>query len=342
MNDVGHGARDGRTFGAWMAVAALVALAGCSWTGDLEALRAAPPADDAFSRALAAEYLAIAGYEADEMYDWIDSRHFARKGRRAAAGEIVAPEDPGDWTLPRAARAGLADGRERLVAAFASGARERAPVQAARAQAMYDCWLEQQEENWQTAHIAACRDGFEAALAALTAADPASGPGKGLGTGAETGRPVARALPAARRAQAAPRRFQIFFAFDRADLDPSARAPLAALAAEARRGRGPVRLVGHADRAGAAAYNLGLSRRRAEAVRAALLGAGIEADRVHVRALGEDRPLVATPDGVREPRNRRVEAVVEPRPTAANHVGSAPVGGGERRPRPSGHRNARD
>ncbi|MHA1113548.1 MAG: OmpA family protein [Alphaproteobacteria bacterium] len=285
-----------RNWRRWFAAAALAVLAGCSWTSDLEALRAAE-ADgvgkvraDTFSRALAGEYLAFAVFEADEMYDWIDSRHFARKGRRAAAGAAVAPEVPSDWNLPRALRPVLADGHERLVAALAAGARGRSPDLAARAQAMFDCWLEQQEENWQTDHIATCRNGFETALGAL-----------------------------ARRSNG-PRRFQLFFAFDRAALDSSALSVLAALAAEARRGTGPVRLAGHADRAGAAAYNLELSRRRALAVRAALVRAGIGTARVRVEALGENLPLVPTPDGTREARNRRVEAVIDAVPSAGPHA----------------------
>lgn len=74
-----------------------------------------------------------------------------------------------------------------------------------------------------------------------------------------------------------------------------------------------IRVAGHADRSGSAAYNLALSRRRAEAVRAALIDRGIAAELVTVEAYGETRPLIETGDGVREPRNSRVEIVIEPR-----------------------------
>jgi outer membrane protein OmpA-like peptidoglycan-associated protein len=49
-----------------------------------------------------------------------------------------------------------------------------------------------------------------------------------------------------------------------------------------------------------------LSRRRALAVRAALIAAGVEPGRISIAAHGERRPLVATADGVPEAQNRFV------------------------------------
>ena len=54
-----------------------------------------------------------------------------------------------------------------------------------------------------------------------------------------------------------------------------------------------------------------LSQRRADAVRAALIRAGMRPERVSVIARGESAPMVATGDGVREPRNRRAEIVLQ-------------------------------
>lgn len=63
----------------------------------------------------------------------------------------------------------------------------------------------------------------------------------------------------------------------------------------------------HSDRSGTAAANHRSSRLRADAVRNYLVAKGIPADRIEVRAWGEERPLIATADGVREPQNRRVD-----------------------------------
>lgn len=114
----------------------------------------------------------------------------------------------------------------------------------------------------------------------------------------------------------------VLFAFDRARIRPDAEAVLAKLAEEIRtRFPGaPVRIEGHTDAKGNEAYNLDLSRRRAEAVESWLVHeGGVDAGRIETRGLGESRPVApnATPDGRDDPagrqKNRRVEVVVEKR-----------------------------
>ena len=104
------------------------------------------------------------------------------------------------------------------------------------------------------------------------------------------------------------RNFIVFFDWDQSQITAEAEAILREAAATARN-IGPVRIVatGHADRSGTAAYNRGLSERRALAVRGKLQEFGINPSTVAVFARGETDPLVPTPDGVREPQNRRVE-----------------------------------
>lgn len=105
--------------------------------------------------------------------------------------------------------------------------------------------------------------------------------------------------------------FIVFFDFDQSSLTAQAREIIAAAAAEARRA-GTVRIdvTGHADRSGSNDYNLRLSNRRAAAVRAELQRLGIPSGEIAVRGRGEEEPLVSTPDGVREPQNRRAEIVL--------------------------------
>src|SRR3546814_15044079 len=71
--------------------------------------------------------------------------------------------------------------------------------------------------------------------------------------------------------------------------------------------------VGHADRSGPKPYNERLSKRRAEAVRAALVQQGVSAGEVGVVSKGETDPLVPTQDGVWDTQNRRVEIVLQDR-----------------------------
>ena len=104
------------------------------------------------------------------------------------------------------------------------------------------------------------------------------------------------------------RSFQVFFDFDKSDIRPDARPIIEEAASNARKGGvSRINLTGHADRAGPDAYNLRLSQRRAEAVKAELVRLGFNASDIAVVAKGEADPLVPTADGVREPKNRRVE-----------------------------------
>jgi len=68
-----------------------------------------------------------------------------------------------------------------------------------------------------------------------------------------------------------------------------------------------VEIAGHTDAQGAEAYNMELSRQRAESVRAYLINAGIAADRLTSNGYGEGEPLAdnETEDG--RAMNRRVE-----------------------------------
>jgi outer membrane protein OmpA-like peptidoglycan-associated protein len=102
--------------------------------------------------------------------------------------------------------------------------------------------------------------------------------------------------------------FIVFFDWDRSDITPQAAAILDnAAAAYQQTGSAQVVLAGHADKSGSASYNVGLSQRRADAVRSYLSGRGIPDGAMNTEAFGESRPLVETADGVREPQNRRVE-----------------------------------
>lgn len=99
------------------------------------------------------------------------------------------------------------------------------------------------------------------------------------------------------------------FAFDRSDLDATARTQVARQAQWlAGNPDAAVRVTGHADLVGSAAYNADLGRRRALAVVSQLVAFGVDPRRViGVVSLGETAPLV--PREGREPLNRR--AVVE-------------------------------
>jgi outer membrane protein OmpA-like peptidoglycan-associated protein len=69
-------------------------------------------------------------------------------------------------------------------------------------------------------------------------------------------------------------------------------------------------LEGHTDSIGADQYNLGLSEKRATAVREYLVKKGVDSKRLTTRGLGETKPIAdnKTKDG--RAKNRRVEIKV--------------------------------
>jgi len=261
-------------------------------------LAAMKPTGTTFNSYLAQEYLELSTYEEKVEFDWQDSDKWAKKGLDAAANKAVLPEVPDDkdWGgLPAAARGPLATARQRLMAALDRGGRDKAPKAAARAQVMYDCWVEEEEEAWQKNRIAYCKGEFEKALAEVERAlAPA---------------PAPAAAPAP--APAAPANFIVYFDFNSDKLNPAALKVVDEAAAEfKKRGRANITLAGHTDKSGSSAYNQRLSKRRADAVLSALVARGVPANVVTEQAFGEDRPAVPTADGVKEARNRRVEITI--------------------------------
>ncbi len=108
------------------------------------------------------------------------------------------------------------------------------------------------------------------------------------------------------------RSYLVFFDWDRANLNDRARQIISEAAAASRQAAvTTIEVSGHADRSGSAAYNQRLSLRRAQNVAAELVQQGVPQTAITIQAFGETRPLVPTPDGVREPQNRRVEIVLK-------------------------------
>ena len=70
-----------------------------------------------------------------------------------------------------------------------------------------------------------------------------------------------------------------------------------------------VRVEGFTDSVGPAEYNLGLSTRRAEAVRDMLVAAGVASNRLEVVGFGEDQPLANNDTAEGRKINRRVQLV---------------------------------
>lgn len=70
-----------------------------------------------------------------------------------------------------------------------------------------------------------------------------------------------------------------------------------------------VLITGHADRIGSEEYNLQLSQRRADAVKAYLLEQGIDGNRIETAARGKAEPLVSC-DNIKGKANRNNKALI--------------------------------
>jgi iron complex outermembrane receptor protein len=124
--------------------------------------------------------------------------------------------------------------------------------------------------------------------------------------------PAAYVPPPAVAAAPVAHSYMVFFDFNKSDLTSQA----VSIVDQAAKNAGPAKVTklevtGHTDTVGSDAYNLRLSRRRAESVAAQLEKDGIPSSEIEIVAKGKRDLLVPTADGVKEPQNRRVQIVYE-------------------------------
>ncbi len=274
--------------------AAAAALAACSTAqSEIDAVSGMTPTGSSFQKALVKEYRALAIEENDEG-DINNAYFFIQKARMAAEGKAVGPQSIDDRKLPTATIAEIAGAREKLLATLATNATQRMPADAARAQAMFDCWLEEQEENIQPHDIARCRGAFETALTTINAKPVAAAPAP---------RPAPKGLET-------PRPFVIYFSHDSVKLDTAAIAVIGdAITTVNSNATKALVITGHTDTLGPNEYNKKLGDMRAQAVAKALAARGLGKGAIRTQSMGEDTPAVKTADNVKEPQNRR--AIIE-------------------------------
>lgn len=102
------------------------------------------------------------------------------------------------------------------------------------------------------------------------------------------------------------------FDFDKAVLRPEGKAKLDKLSGDIKGIKLEVIIaVGHADRFGTDAYNQKLSEKRAEAVKAYLVGKGVEPNRVYTEGKGEKQPITKA-DQCKGPKSKKVIDCLQP------------------------------
>lgn len=260
---------------------AAIALAGCSQlpgsslgaTFGAERYLKADHGGPGFTGALAKEYTELGRRAAFRDVRWRNSTAYIAKAEQAEAGIEPAP-----WSPDQLGVNGDASAMYQSVVGVISANKDARPEACARAQAMWDQYLEALRAD---ANGATC----------LLPADA-----KAL---------LDEALAAC---GAAPSGFIVYFGHDRTNLTDRANATLNdVVAAVNTMGASSLSVVGHTDTSGSASYNQGLSERRARRVAQGLVTRGIPADSMTLAGRGERELAVPTGNSVREPQNRRVE-----------------------------------
>lgn len=144
----------------------LAILSGCAGVSDGNSLDALSNIDasgaSAFNQALSADYASYAVYEAEteteaeaefvsegegEVKLKDDVGLFVRKAVSAGNNEMVEPENVMDWPIPNDRVIILNAHRTIMMNEFAKGAKVSHPALAGRAQAQFDCWVEEEAEG---------------------------------------------------------------------------------------------------------------------------------------------------------------------------------------------------
>lgn len=286
-----------RKYIALLPMAAIVS----SCVSSVDQLRKADLKGNNFQTELARQYLEFAEKEAD-AYDWFDSAYFARKGLKLVSGENAPPEALESWDLPDESGPILAQAREFLVKVISPDVTKQFPEQSARAQFMFDCWVEQQEENWQKDDIAKCRNEFYVTLDKLYALTT-----KGADIVPE--QPTA----APETTQETKQEIKVaYFKTGSAELSDSTKRFISAFISRLKDVKKyEITLNGYADMVGSEDYNMKLSKERALAIKKALIDGGLDEKSITILAFGNTQGRIKTNKDTPSRENRVVEVVLD-------------------------------
>lgn len=262
---------------------------------NLQELRQVTPRGTPYNIALTQKYLKFSEQEA-AAYDWVDSSYFAEKGLMAGYGQEVFADQIAEWNIPEDLKPELVAARQKLEAVITKAVQQSHPEKAAEAVFNYDCWLEELEENPQSSDATLCQVKFYNAIDDIEFA---------MLTPPETEGQTALEAAISNTA------YLVYFGFDRAKFDEAAAQVVNQVLRDVKENQPEEVIIhGHTDTSGSEEYNLKLSEERALSVLEALIKGGIPKAILTYFAFGESDPAVKTDDGVKEPKNRRVEIFI--------------------------------
>ena len=267
----------------------------------LEKLRHTPPKGTVFQNQLAKFYLTYAEVE-QKQGNYQSSSIFAEKGLQAAYGNDVLPSEPtlADIDDPEILSQ-FAEHHFHVVDLLNDKTKRANPIAAAGAVFFYDCMLDQQQYAPRSEEGLYCSEQWQQAMGDLREA--------------RSGLIASESLSDVTSAAVAPvERYLVYFALDDYSLNDAAERTVQLLYEELTKQTGAKQLTisvnGHTDTTGSDRYNMMLSNRRADTVKKMLVVLGMQSEAIEAYGFGETDLKTPTADEVLEPKNRRVEIVV--------------------------------
>lgn len=263
----------------------------------LNQARLVTPRGTIFTTALYSGYFDRA-YKFRQQPDYAASDYLSAKAIQAASGQAPLPDDSSKWKLSSSDQQRADADRVRLMAALKNA--KLAPFETSLAQVNYDCALYSLGHGQDDS---VCRNAFasliEKAEASITDV---------LARQAVKAAITEMAIENLERSSF----FMVLFPTDSADLDRHAAIAMSdVLERLGQLEEAKIFLSGNTDRTGAKQYNLELSERRINSVRAALLSSGLSEAWILSEASGEENPISVSRNPA-DALNRRVDIVVQP------------------------------
>jgi OmpA-OmpF porin, OOP family len=264
-------------------------LSACAITSqsDIDAAAALSPKGGTFTKTLHSEYIKLAKMENKEG-DHPDAIYFANKARAAASGKAPKADTRKQRDITKKNWKKAKGGLQRLKVMRERGGLKFDPKNMAKAQAGWDCYLQELEENLQKKDIKWCQKYMDKAL-------------KG----------ASKSYWASLKKPSGP--MVIYFGLGSAALTKDAMMVLDKAAKKAmkvkvnkkgKKKKKVVTLQAHTDTSGNAAANAALSMKRAKAAASYLKSKGVK--KIYKTANGERSPAVNSGDNKVESKNRRV------------------------------------
>ncbi len=257
-----------------------------------------------FSKHLFEVYKKNASFEANEMHDWNSAKLYSEKALLAASGEKIKPEKLSYWKIPKDKMKELNIAYKNLMIIY-NKAIDLDPYNLAVAISSFDCWAEQQEENWQTWDINKCKTSFLNSMQNIYKSIEDEKMLKDEKVNAEE--IINDSVAVVTKDKEENILQLIYFDFDKSNLSIVSINKIRKFLKKYDDKIEKYLIVGHTDTKGSEEYNINLSINRANAVKNILIQNGVIENNIKIIGKGEKNLMIKTADEVPHPINRRAE-----------------------------------